>query len=359
MLKLKDTDRPIVDAITDLLESLGGLPRVRRLQAGPKSFDRTAWAKLAEKGWLGAAIPESQGGVGLERREILLLLEHAGKRLMPEPLVLALAASSILARGGAAGEQLLAGLIAGTTIAVPVEGEGRQELKAVAGRLEGATAYVLDGHVGDIFLVLIERDGAPQIVAIPANTPGVTIESEDTVDGGSITRLRFARVTLSDLTILAKGGIATETFGAARDLALLGYAALLTGLMDEALAMTVQYLKDRRQFGVPIGSFQALQHRAASLHVIGKASRALLYEAGRAEQPSRRSIAALAAKSYATDAALQTVKECVQLHGAMGYTAEHNMSLYFRRAMALAVAGGDAVSCRKRLHAERQLIQDI
>ena len=102
----------------------------------------------------------------------------------------------------------------------------------------------------------------------------------------------------------------------------------------------------------------ALQHRAASLYVIIKSSRALLYEAGRAGA-ERRTMGALAAKSYASETAMQTVKECVALHGAIGYTAEHNMSLYFRRAMALAVAGGNAVSCRKLLHAERQLIQDF
>lgn len=359
MLKLKDTDRHIVDGIADLLESAGGLTRVRRLQAGKLSFDRAAWGKLAEFGWLGAAVPEAQGGVGLEPREILLLLEHAGKRLMPEPLVLALASSIILARCSSdAARTLLGEMIAGNTICVPVSGEADQLLKAAAGKIDGVTAFVSDGHVGDRFLALIETGGEVQAVVVTRDMPGVAVESEETVDGGSITRLKFSGVKLTDLVALGKGGEASEAFAAACALARLGYAALLTGLMDEALAMTVQYLKDRRQFGVPIGSFQALQHRAASLYVLTKQSRALLYEAGRAGV-QRRAIAALAAKSYATETAMQTVKECVALHGAMGYTAEHNMSLYFRRAMALAVAGGDAVSCRKLLHAERALIQDF
>jgi alkylation response protein AidB-like acyl-CoA dehydrogenase len=345
MLKLKDTDRHITDGITELLESAGGLPRVRRLQAGTQSFDRDAWKKLAESGWLGAAVPEAQGGTGLAMREIALLLEYAGKKLMPEPLVPALAASVMLARSGAAGAALLADLIAGKTAVMPVEAE--QGLKA-------PTAYASDAHGADVFLVLIDD----KLVSIPRNTKGVTVETQDTVDGGSIARLVFTGVTPSDLTVLASGEQAREAFHAGRDLALLGYTALLVGLSDEALAITVQYLKDRKQFGVPIGTFQALQHRAASLYVIIKGSHALLYEACQAST-ARRAIAALAAKSYATETALTTVKECVALHGAMGYTAEHNMSLYFRRAMALAVAGGDAVTCRKRLHAERQLLQDL
>src|SRR5690242_10086464 len=113
MRKLKDTDRHITDGIAELLESAGGLPRVRRLQAGTLSFDRDVWAKLAEHGWLGAAVPEAQGGTGLAMREIALLLEYAGKKLIPEPLVPALAASVMLARCGAIGSSLLADLVAG------------------------------------------------------------------------------------------------------------------------------------------------------------------------------------------------------------------------------------------------------
>ena len=359
MLKLKDTDRHIVDGIADLLEGAGGLPRVRRLQAGRLSFDRGVWGKLAAHGWLGAAVAEAQGGVGLGLREVALLLEHAGKKLMPEPLVAALAASAMLARCGGPGKALLADLIAGKTVIVPVAAESGGALEVEGGALAGRTAYTSDGHVGDVFLALVAHGATTQLVAIPRGTKGATVESEDTVDGGSIARLRLDGLALAELTVLAAGEAADGAFRAGRDLALLGYAALLVGLADEALAMTVQYLKDRKQFGVPIGSFQALQHRAASLYVIGKASRALLYEACGAGGTPRRAIAALAAKSYAAETAMKTVKECVQLHGAMGYTAEHNMSLYFRRAMALAIAGGDAISCRKRLHAERQRLQDF
>ena len=278
-------------------------------------------------------------------REIALLLEYAGKKLMPEPLVPVLAASLMLARSGAAGAALLADLIAGKKIVMSIEAE--EGLKA-------PTAYVSDAHAADVFLALIDD----KLLAIPRNTKGVTVETQDTVDGGSIARLKFDGVAPGSLSVLASGEQAREAFVAGRDFALLGYSALLVGLADEALAMTVQYLKERKQFGVPIGTFQALQHRAASLYVIINGSHALLYEACQASA-SRRAIAALAAKSYAAETALTTVKECVALHGAMGYTAEHNMSLYFRRAMALAVAGGDAVSCRKRLHAERQLLQDL
>lgn len=362
MSRLKDSDRHIVDSIGSLLDGAGGLARVRRLQSTSMSFDAALWAQLAALGWLGASVPDSQGGVGLERREIVLLLEHAGKRLMPEPLVLALGGARFLARCNTApAKKLLADIIAGKTVGVPLEaepsGEGQALLKAdSAQRLTGQTAYVSDGHVGTVFLAPVSLGHEVWACAVARDAPGVSVESEETVDGGSITRLRFDGVKLAALTVLQKGPEAEAAARDASDLMRLGYAALLTGLMDEALQITVAYLKDRRQFGVPIGSFQALQHRAASLYVIIKATRALLYEAAKAG-PERSSVAALGAKSYAAQSAMQTVKECVQLHGAMGYTEEHNMSLFFRRAMALCVAGGDAVLCRKLLYAQRAKIR--
>jgi alkylation response protein AidB-like acyl-CoA dehydrogenase len=361
MASLKDSDRHIVDSIGALLDDAGGLKRVRRLQAEPLSLDRALWAKLAALGWLGASVPEAQGGVGLAQGEIALLLEHAGKRLMPEPLVLALGGARLLARCDGKAAALLGDVIAGKRIAVPVEGASEGGPTAEidrSGRAQGRSAHVSDGHVGDVFLLLITSGGTTQLCALARDAAGLTIESEETVDGGSITRLALDGVARTDLTVLLEGDAALAGFAEACDLMRLGYAALLVGLMDAALAITVAYLKDRKQFGVPIGSFQALQHRAASLYVVIKASRALLYEACRAGS-ERRSVAALGAKAYAAQSALQTVKECVQLHGAMGYTEEHDMSLFFRRAMALAVAGGDAASCRKLLYAERQKIRAI
>ncbi|MGH7035037.1 MAG: acyl-CoA dehydrogenase family protein [Stellaceae bacterium] len=357
MPSLNESDRHIVDSIGGLLDDAGGLKRVRKLQGTPLSFDRALWARLASLGWLGASVPDPQGGTGLSLSEIALLLEHAGKRLLPEPLVQALGGARLLARCGAPAADLLASAIAGKTLCVLADGEGGATLAADA-ELSGRTGYICDGHLGDAFLVLAERGGRPALCALARNAKGVSLESEETVDGGSIARLRLDRVGAAALTVLLEGPDAAAAFAEAQDLMRIGYSALLLGLMDEALQMTVAYLKDRRQFGVPIGSFQALQHRAASLYVVIKATHALLYEACRAG-PERRRVAALGLKAYAAQSAMQTVKECVQLHGAMGYTEEHDMSLFFRRAMTLAVAEGDAASCRKLLYAAREHIRAI
>src|SRR5690348_10537739 len=121
MPSLKDSDRHIVDSMGGLLDDAGGLKRVRKLHATPLSFDRGLWSRLATQGWLGAAVPETQGGTGLALGEIALLLEYAGKRLLPEPLVQALGGTQLLARCGAGAADLLASAIAGNTLAVPAE----------------------------------------------------------------------------------------------------------------------------------------------------------------------------------------------------------------------------------------------
>lgn len=344
MRRVRESDRHIPDAIADLLEGAGGLARVRRLHGASLGFDRDLWAQLAALGWIGAAVPESQGGTGLSPRDIVLLLEQAGRRLMPEPLTLAIAASMVLARGGTSGAALLAELMAGKIMCAAVEKNGE-------------SAELFDGHMADYFLTVIERDGAAAACVIPRAAPGLAIACDETVDGGSITRLRFEDVNQADLTVLLRGDNALAAARDARDTARLGIAALLTGLMDEALDMTVAYMKERRQFGTPIGSFQALQHRAASLHIEIASARALLYEAANAAGTPRQALAAAAAKAHAAETALHVTRECVQMHGAMGYTHEHDISLFFRRAMALVPAAGDPVTCRKLMHAERAALQ--
>jgi alkylation response protein AidB-like acyl-CoA dehydrogenase len=363
MPSLKDADRHIVDSVGGLLDDAGGLGRVRRLQSDPLSFDRKLWMQFAAQGWLGASVPEEKDGVGLTLGEIALLLETAGRRLMPEPLSLTLASARLLAQcEWEASASLLNEVITGSKVATVILPEPLVDSQSLfladaAGQLSGVGGYLSDGHFGEVFLLPILVHGEARLYGVSRTTPGVVVESDETVDGGSITRLRFEGMRLADAAMLAQGPAIVAAVGEATDLMRLFYAALLVGLMDEALQITVSYLKDRRQFGVPIGSFQALQHRVASLYVVVHGSRAFLYEACKADA-ERRSVAALGAKAYAAQSAMQTVRECVQLHGAMGYTEEHNMSLFFRRAMSLAAAGGDPVLCRKLLYAQREKIRD-
>jgi alkylation response protein AidB-like acyl-CoA dehydrogenase len=146
-----------------------------------------------------------------------------------------------------------------------------------------------------------------------------------------------------DAAVVASGPVAQAAFEHATDVMRLGYAAYLVGLAHEALQMALDFMKIRSQFGTPIGTFQALQHRAATCYVDASASRALVYEAARCFRSPTRARAVAAAKARASAAALHVTKECVQFHGAMGFADEHDIGLYLRKAMTFASRlGGQA-----------------
>ena len=157
---------------------------------------------------------------------------------------------------------------------------------------------------------------------------------------------RLAAATLA--VLLLAGAPASAAFEALADALCIGRAAQLVGLMSAALDLTVEYLKTREQFGRPIGSFQALQHRAATAYVDITASRSLLYEACRAFGTAKQGRAAAAAGARACGAALRVTQECVQLHGAIGFADEYDLGLFLRRAMALVGAAGGEIHHQRR-----------
>jgi alkylation response protein AidB-like acyl-CoA dehydrogenase len=167
----------------------------------------------------------------------------------------------------------------------------------------------------------------------------VQVHLAETADGAAVTMISANASAHQRWPIKEAGGIQGG------DPLRLGYAAELVGLMDEARRRTVVYLTVRKQFGSPIGSFQAIQHRAASLYVELLACRSLVYEAGRAYRRARQSAAALMAKARVSHASRSVLHECVQFHGAMGYVEEHDIGLYFRRGTALGAAGGTTFEC--------------
>jgi alkylation response protein AidB-like acyl-CoA dehydrogenase len=183
---------------------------------------------------------------------------------------------------------------------------------------------------------------------------GVGKELRDTVDGGTIGWARFEDVNMASLRLLACGVAALNAVHCAADIERLADAAMLVGVMDRALALTVEYLGIRQQFGKPIGSFQALQHRVASCHVDVAASRAIVREAALAVGSLRQRGAAAAAFAYVSEAALRVTREAIQFHGAIGFTDEHDIGLFHRRAVALAATGGGPAAARRTWFWERE-----
>ncbi len=320
-----------------------GLRRIRALRFQDPGFDRAVWTEICAMGWPGLLVAEADGGAGLCLRELCALAEELGAGLVPEPLIEA-AASAPLLRGAA-----LADLLGGRRVVILAEAETAAwrhdqppQARLQHGRITGRKLFVPMAGGADGFLVTT-ADG-PALVARAA--PGVHLATAPGQDGG----------TLGTLSLDAAPAEPLGTDGAAAiEAATLATAAMLLGVMDRAFALTLDYLRIRRQFGVPIGSFQALAHRAAALAIQIALARAAIEAAAAAMDAGPQDDACRArvsqAKARAADAALLVTRQAVQLHGAIGYTDAHDIGLYLRKAMVLAGRYGNAAAHRARFAA--------
>lgn len=319
--------------------SAGDLQRIRALRFKAPGFDRDVWREICSMGWAGLRVSETAGGSGLGMQEFCALLEELGKGLVPEPLI-ACAMSARLLSGAE-----LTQLLSGEKIIIPAWQEYANSLDVsgeayiVNGRISGCKVFVPMADGADAFLVT-SRDG---IALVEANAPGVALSVEPTHDGGS-----FGTLTLTD----APAKLCSGDVEAAFDEAVLATSAYLLGVAERAFAITLDYLKTRKQFGREIGSFQALQHRAVDLKIQLALTRASVESAAVTfdSNPSAqlRQAVASRAKARAADAAMLVTRQAIQLHGAIGYTDEYDVGLFLRKAMVLANLYGSADVHRAR-----------
>jgi alkylation response protein AidB-like acyl-CoA dehydrogenase len=300
-LLLTDEQTLLRDSAARLLARAAGPKKLRALRESNTGFDPALWREIAEAGWLAILVPEADGGLALGLTELCLVAEQAGAALLTLPIGIAAVAAPALA-----GSPHLADAMAGRTLVLPV-------LDRVV-----PFANVADAFLTDRGIVARER-----IVVTPARL----------VDGSAI-------------GTLSVGGDVPERM---RDAALLALAAELVGVAGRALSIALDYLKVRVQFDKPIGSFQALQHRAAEEFMEVELAHSLVFQvAARFDRGDASPAMAAAAKARAAQAALKVCKSAMQFHGAMGYTDEHDIGLYFKRAMALAAAFGNDSIHRRR-----------
>jgi alkylation response protein AidB-like acyl-CoA dehydrogenase len=313
------------------------LKRVRALRYSEPGFDRAVWRQMCELGWVALRVPEAAGGSGLGMREYCALAEECGAGLLPEPLVPCSLAARVLT--GAALDRL----IAGDTIVIPAWQERANSLALHGdtsfrnGRLSGRKVFVPMAAGADAFLV--SANGTLALVARDA----VSLTVDRTQDGGHYGTLTFDNAPAEPIA----GDLAE-----ALEEATLATAAYLLGVMERAFAMTLTYLKTRQQFGKPIGSFQALAHRAADLKIQVALTRASVEAAAVTLETSYaaavRRAAVSRAKARASDAAMRVTREAIQMHGGIGYTDEYDVGLYLRKAMVLANLFGSAALHRAR-----------
>ena len=327
------------------------LEEVRRIMATPEGYSPELWKQLAELGWLGLLIPERYGGAGLGWIDLVVLLEETGRTLFPSPLISTTLASAALLENGTDAQQgrWLPGLADGSrigTLAILEEGGG---LEPGAVRLRGSPegdGFVLRGDkrvvadVGqaDLFVVPFrvgDADDELALAVLERDAPGVSAQTLATLDAtkraGSLV-LEGARVGPD--TLLGEPGAGAPALARLLDLAAVAVTAEIIGAFEGALALTVQYAKDRVQFGQPIGHYQGVKHPLAESYVDLESTKSLLYDAAWAVEasPDELAVASAKAKAFASETFSRMGVTAIQLHGAVGYTDEYDVHLYLRRS---------------------------
>jgi len=341
--------------------------RALRDEGDTVGFSRELWKEMASLGLFAMAIPEACGGGGLGYAELGLVLTESGRTLAPTPIVSTiLLSSNALLLGGSPEQQqrVLPEVSAGDRIIAFAHDEGSRfapyavatcaEQGGVGFQLTGEKTMVLDGHVADDFLVVARSAGAPgerdglTLFLVPANASGITVTRTHLVDSRNAARVRFAATPARE--IIGQPGRGADVLDAVLDRTTIGLSAEMLGSIEEVFDRTIAYLKTRKQFGVPIGSFQALKHRAAHLFCEIELSKSIVLDALRAIDAARPDLATVAsvAKARTSDTFVAVTNESVQMHGGVGVTDELDVGLFLKRARVSEMTLGTAAFHRDR-----------
>ncbi len=371
-LVLSEDQELLAKTAADFVADRSPVSRVRALRDAddPLGFSPALWKEMAELGWTGIPFPEAYGGAGMGLAELAVVLEALGRTLAPEPFLSSvLLAGQALLRGGSEAQKRawLPRVCAGEAfLALAHEERGaRYDPERVATRAErsehgfritGDKAHVLDGGAAHALVVVARTSGAERdregvsLLLVPAGAPGLEVVRQRRVDsrGAAIVRLRGVRVG-ADALVGPEGG-AAGLLEQVVDLATAGLCAEMLGSAAEAFARTLHYLKHRAQFGVPIGSFQALKHRAAQGFIEIELCRSAALAATRALDAGSAEARALVslAKARASETAVLVANEALQMHGGIGMTDEHEIGFYLKRARVAEQTFGDAAYHRDR-----------
>jgi alkylation response protein AidB-like acyl-CoA dehydrogenase len=332
-------------------------------------FSRKLWKEMAELGWAGITVEEAYGGSGLGYAEVGILLEEAGRTLMPAPFLSTLVMGTSLVEFGG-GEALKAKVLPGvcsgdTLLAVGIEESGRfdpyriglrAEPSGQGYRLTGQKSNVLDGHVANQLIVVARTSGDETdrsgltLFLVDPRAAGVSVTRTVMSDSHNTAQLALEGVEVAADAILGEVDAGTALLEAMLDRATVAVSAELLGLSREAFDRTIAYLKTRDQFGVKIGSFQALKHRAAEMFCELELSESIVLDALRAIDEAREELPSLAsaAKARLADTASLVTREAIQMHGGIGMTDEEEIGFFLKRAKTAELLLGDAIYHRNR-----------
>ncbi len=355
----------LADSARDFCRRSLDVARLRALRGATPAFDAEAWRAMCDLGWPAIAVPEGAGGLGLGAHAVGTVCRQLGQVIAPEPMLeTGIAAASALSRldTGSAGAHLQA-LLGGRAMITIALMEQREDLRAAATSVTATPegpGFNLNGTIRDLplatdmdaYLIPAQCDRTPSLFYVPAHSEGVRFTARTLSDGTTAGDLDFTGAGFNADAVIGKGAAVTAAIDFARELARLGASAYLLGLAEALFDVTVEYLCTREQFGRPIGSFQALQHRAVDLFIQKTLAAAVVDECLVAfddtADPNVRARVASRAKYRAGEAALLIARQAVQLHGGIGYTDECNVGLFLNRALVLTSRyGNNTFHCRR------------
>jgi alkylation response protein AidB-like acyl-CoA dehydrogenase len=371
-LVLTEDQELIAKTAADFVEEKSPVSRFRTLRdsGDPLGYSKELWTEMAELGWVGIPIGEEYGGAGMGLADLAIVLEALGRNLAPEPFISSvLLGARALTRAGSEAQQKawLSGIASGEKLLTLAyqEANSRYDLHAVETRAEasgdgycltGEKVQVLDGHVADGFLVSARTVGGPRstdgisVFLVPADAEGLSVTRQTRVDHRNAALLGLAGVRVGPDALVGESDRGAALLEDVIDYATAGLCAEMLGGMQQAFAMTLDHVKERKQFETVVGSFQALKHRAADVFIELELAKSATMAATRAIDEEAENTAALVslAKARCSDAYVLVTNEAVQMFGGVGMTDEYDIGFYMKRARACELSFGDATYHRDR-----------
>ena len=366
-LYLNDDQTALQDTIRDFIADAAPVSHMRSLRDANDAtgFSRDLWKQFGEMGFTGLLIGEDAGGLGLGHVEAGVVLEEIGRNLSPSPFLSTAVAAVAALKGTGAAERWFPGIVAGETVAALAIDEGAKHRDSVGLKAErsgngfkltGAKRFVGHGHVADLLIVAARTAGAAgdedgvTLFAVEKDAAGLTATPERLADASLAARIELVGVEVDADAVIGEVDAGRDPLNRLLHAGRTGASAELLGVGSGAMDLTLGYLKQRKQFGTVIGSYQALQHRAAHLYSEMEVARAAVLKAQQLlDSGSDRAAEAVSvAKAFAANATTLAVQEGVQMHGGIGMTDEYDIGFYMKRGRVLAELFGDA-----NFHADR------
>ncbi len=361
-LGLSEEQELLKNSAREFLEKECPEEHVRAMEEDEKGYSSALWKKMADLGWQGLMIPEDQGGAGFSFLDLCVLVEEFGRALVPGPFIpnQVAAAQIIVAGSDAQKAKYLPKIADGSAIHTYAitEPSGRWdldgiEMKATASGsdfvLNGTKLFVPDANVADYLnVVAIKPDGTRAVFIVPRTADGVAVTVLKTIASDKQAEVVFTDVKVSAADVFAG---TPKQVQHVRNMATNLECAYLVGLAQRDFEISVNYAKERVQFGRPIGSFQAIQHKAADMVTDVDGMRFIMYKAAWAtsEGEDTADMDTAMAKAWCSDASRRVVAHGQQIHGGIGFTKDYVIQLFFRRQKRAELFWGDGDFHRERV----------